>query len=171
MIYFVRHGETSYNVERRIQGQLDIPLNDNGISQAMIIAEKLKNIHIDRIYSSPLRRTKETANVINKYHNLDIIFDDRLKEFYGGHFQGRVYPEMTDEEKTSILYEPEKWHGETNESFRDRAVEFYNEIKDIQGNIVVVSHGGVWRHIHRYKNNMDIMETVPTPANCEILEI
>lgn len=171
MIYFIRHGETNYNTEHRIQGQLDIPLNSKGISQAEIMAEKLKDIAIDRIYSSPLRRTKQTATIINKYHNIEIVYDDRLKEFYGGHIQGRTYNDMTDEEKKRALDDPEYWHGESNESMKGRTIEFYKEIMDSSENILVVSHGGVWRHIHRYKNGIPDNEPVPAPPNCEILEI
>ena len=171
MIYFIRHGETKYNTVHRIQGQLDIPLNSNGIAQAELMAEKLKDMHIDKIYCSPLRRTKQTANIINKYHNIDIIYDDRLKEFYGGHIQGKLYDSMTDEEKKSALESPEYWHGESNESMKGRAVNFYKEIMDSNENIVVVSHGGIWRHIHRYKNNIPDNQPVTTPPNCEILEI
>ena len=171
MIYFIRHGETNYNIEHRIQGQLDIPLNSKGISQAEIMAEKLKDIAIDRIYSSPLRRTKQTATIINKYHNIEIVYDDRLKEFYGGHIQGRNYNDMTDEEKKRALDDPEYWFGESNESMKGRTIEFYKEIMDSSENILVVSHGGVWRHIHRYKNGIPDNESVPVPPNCEILEI
>jgi broad specificity phosphatase PhoE len=66
MIYFVRHGETEYNVLNLMQGHMDIPLNENGINQAKIAREELKDLKIDEIYSSPLIRAYKTAEIIKK---------------------------------------------------------------------------------------------------------
>jgi broad specificity phosphatase PhoE len=107
MIYFIRHGETKYNTVHRIQGQLDIPLNSTGLAQAELMAEKLKDVKIDKIYCSPLRRTKQTATIINKYHNLDIIYDDRLKEFYAGKRQGTKASDWTAEMNEDFMLNPE----------------------------------------------------------------
>ena len=135
MIYFVRHGETDYNIEQIIQGQLDIPLNQTGINQAKELAENIKDIKIDKIYCSPLRRTKTTAEIINKYHNVQIIYDDRLKEFYGGKFQGFRFKDLSPEQKYAIQFEPEKYGAETTEQFYNRTVEFYKEIENL-GNYI-----------------------------------
>ena len=81
MIYFVRHGETDYNLEGIVQGQLDIPLNKKGIHQANEIKNKLKDLDIDIIFSSPLLRAKQTAEIINENLNVKIKYDERLKEF------------------------------------------------------------------------------------------
>ena len=63
-IYFARHGETSWNVKKMIQGIKDIPLNKKGEEQAMMIGEKLKNIKFDAVFSSDLIRAKRTAEII-----------------------------------------------------------------------------------------------------------
>ena len=65
-IILVRHGETNWNLEGRLMGQKDIPLNDKGREQAEILRNKLINIEFDRCYSSPLSRAKETARIICK---------------------------------------------------------------------------------------------------------
>ena len=78
---------------------------------------------------------------------------------------------MTEEEKASALNDPEKWYGESNDSMKNRAVEFYKEIVGSEKNIIVVSHGGIWRHIHRFKYNIPDNQAITTPPNCEILEI
>ena len=93
MIYIVRHGETNYNVEGRYAGRIDVPLNDNGIKQAYLIKEKLKDIKFDKVFSSPLKRAYETATIIcgDKYN---IIKDDRLIERSNGELEGRLKKEI-----------------------------------------------------------------------------
>lgn len=88
MIYFVRHGETDYNLEGIVQGQLDIPLNNKGIHQAHELKNKLKVLDIDVIFSSPLLRAKQTAQIIHENLNVEIKYDERLKEFFAGNMQG-----------------------------------------------------------------------------------
>lgn len=80
MIYLIRHGETDWNVERKIQGQTDIPLNSNGKQQAEEAANEIANLKIDRIISSDLSRAKETAEIINKKVGAKITFDKRIRE-------------------------------------------------------------------------------------------
>ena len=80
MIYFIRHGETAYNREGRVQGHLDIPLNEKGIFQAEKASDEFKDVEIDLIYCSPLKRARSTAEIINKFHNVEIVIDDRLIE-------------------------------------------------------------------------------------------
>ena len=162
MIYFVRHGETDYNIEQIIQGQLDIPLNQTGINQAKELAENIKDIKIDKIYCSPLRRTKTTAEIIN---------NDRLKEFYGGKFQGFRFKDLSPEQKYAIQFEPEKYGAETTEHFYNRTVEFYKEIENTEEVVLIVSHGGVWRHLHRYKNNLDMSFDIKPPPNSKLIKM
>ena len=90
MIYFIRHGETDYNKTQTFQGHLDIPLNKQGIVQANLALENSKSIKIDKIYYSPLSRAKQTAEIINSFHNAEMIADDRLKEIYMGSLQGKT---------------------------------------------------------------------------------
>lgn len=66
MIYLVRHGQTDWNIEHRIQGQTDVPLNATGRAQAVELSEKLSNFNIQKIISSDLSRAKETAEIINR---------------------------------------------------------------------------------------------------------
>lgn len=89
-IYIFRHGQTDYNVSRRVMGQLDIPLNETGIAQAVELAEKIANMHIEAIYTSPLLRAKQTAQIVADKNNIKIITDDRLKERNNGVLQGHI---------------------------------------------------------------------------------
>ena len=85
MIYYVRHGQTDYNIKNIFAGHLDVPLNEEGFKQAHKTAEELKDIKFDVCYCSPLIRAKQTCDEILKFHKgLKPIYDDRLKErFYG----------------------------------------------------------------------------------------
>lgn len=88
-IILVRHGETDWNKERRIQGgSSDPPLNERGREQAESLALRLRHNRIGAIYSSPLRRTLDTAEVIAGYHQLDVIVEPSLKEIEAGALEG-----------------------------------------------------------------------------------
>lgn len=79
-IILVRHGQTEYNVQERLQGQIDIPLNDNGVNQANALAEYLKDTKIDVAITSPLQRAKVTGSTVANNHNINVTTDDRLME-------------------------------------------------------------------------------------------
>ena len=88
-IYLIRHGETDYNKNRRIQGQCDIELNDYGRELARITAQGLKDVPFDIVYTSPLKRAKETAEIITGDRNVIWIEDARIQEISFGEYEGR----------------------------------------------------------------------------------
>ena len=88
-VLMTRHGQTDWNVEKRVQGKADIELNETGIEQAKITSEKLKNEKIDVIISSPLKRAKQTAEIINQTLNCPIIYEDGISERDFGEFEGK----------------------------------------------------------------------------------
>lgn len=87
-LYFVRHGQTDWNIQNRLQGSTDIPLNSTGIEQAHIVADKLRSIHIDLIISSPLNRALNTATIINQNRNIPLMTNDALLERSFGCLEG-----------------------------------------------------------------------------------
>ncbi|MDD5093968.1 MAG: histidine phosphatase family protein [Dehalococcoidia bacterium] len=87
-LILVRHGETDWNHQRRLQGQHDLPLNELGIAQAALIARSLQKETVEAIYTSPLRRALETAEAINRFHRLPIKGIDGLKEISAGELDG-----------------------------------------------------------------------------------
>ncbi len=87
MIYFVRHGETDFNVEKRIQGHSDSTLTKTGIEQVETLQEALAHIEWRKIYSSPSKRACKRQKLAP---GKAIFKDDRLKELYMGHFKGCV---------------------------------------------------------------------------------
>ncbi|MCD6423156.1 MAG: glucosyl-3-phosphoglycerate synthase [Elusimicrobia bacterium] len=146
----LRHGETNWNKELRIQSRNDIPLNQKGISEANKIAKKLKKEIITAIYTSPLRRARQTAQIIAKEFGIEPIVDERLVEINHGKWAGQ-------REKDILKREPEKfkrwkktpWEvipegGETWKDFRKRVASFFNEVfwKRKGERILIVSHKG-----------------------------
>ena len=87
-IYMIRHGETDWNKKRKLQGQVDIPLNEFGRLLARQTAPALKDIPFDAVYTSPLQRAKETAELVIGDRNIPLIEEDRLKEMGFGEFEG-----------------------------------------------------------------------------------
>ena len=79
-LYLIRHGETDYNRNRRIQGQCDIPLNDYGRKLAYQTAEGLRDVPFDAVFTSPLVRAKETARIVMGERKLPFFEDDRIAE-------------------------------------------------------------------------------------------
>ena len=78
MIYVTRHGQTDWNVQKKVMGRCDEPLNETGLQQAEETRNNLLNTKIDIIICSPLQRAKQTAEVINTDRNIPIIYDDRI---------------------------------------------------------------------------------------------
>ena len=83
-IYIIRHGETEWNTKRLLQGATDIPLNQNGVEVAKLTSEALKEVPFDIIYTSPLKRAVETAEIMRGDREIPVILVDRLKEISFG---------------------------------------------------------------------------------------
>lgn len=94
-VILVRHGETSYNLTKRYQGFLDIPLNETGLKQAELLAKSLKNYPIDVFISSPLKRAYVTTETVAKAHGMTVAYtDDRLREIDFGDWSGQLIADL-----------------------------------------------------------------------------
>jgi probable phosphoglycerate mutase len=94
-ILLVRHGETEWNRQTRFQGQIDVPLNDNGREQSRKAAEFLKHVPLDFAFSSPMLRPKETAEIILQYHpHVQLELQDGLREISHGLWEGKLEAEI-----------------------------------------------------------------------------
>ena len=102
-IYIVRHGETKWNKEKRLQGSTDILLSEAGRDLAIKTGQALMNTRIDKIYSSPLKRAYETAQLIRNGREIELIKDDRIRELNFGSFEGKSYTELI-ESDTSFKF-------------------------------------------------------------------
>lgn len=145
-VFLIRHGETDWNVERRIMGAQAIGLNAIGKAQAHETAGHLAEFSVDALYSSPLLRATETAEILLKDREVSLIHDARLCEVDYGAWVGKTFQEVRDMPGYipyyQRLHEPVAPEGETLFQVRDRAVEFVNFLKNKHqvGNIFVVSH-------------------------------
>lgn len=87
-LHLIRHGQTDWNAEKRLQGHVDIPLNEIGKAEAQLVAKEFKDHSLSAIYSSPLQRAHGTAQIINQHHQHEIKTHDALKEATYGSMEG-----------------------------------------------------------------------------------
>jgi alpha-ribazole phosphatase len=150
-LLLIRHGETDWNNERRIQGHTDTPLNERGIEQAEKLAVRLfSEGKIDALYSSPLARARLTGEIIAKRSGLSLTLDDRLMEKHLGDLEGMSfeeieikYPEVARhwrESREHFLLPGE----ESAQELQVRVKSFLNEISSRHSGarVAVVTHGG-----------------------------
>ena len=88
MLYIMRHGKTDWNERHKLQGQTDIPLNEEGRQMAREAAKTCSDVHFDLCYCSPLIRAKETAQIVLEGRDVEIRYDDRLMEMNFGEYEG-----------------------------------------------------------------------------------
>ena len=156
-ILAIRHGETAWNVDTRIQGQLDIPLNDTGRWQAGRVAEALAGEDIAAIYASDLVRAADTAAAISLRTGLPVIHDQGLRERRFGLFQGRtvaeieaIHPDLVRRWKSREPdFEPEG--AESLRVFYQRSVDAAQRLAAAHPGetVVLVAHGGVLDCLYR----------------------
>ena len=171
MIYFVRHGETDFNLFGVSQGQLDTSLNKTGLIQSKSLSEKLKNYTFDLVYSSTLTRAMQTAEIILNNHKNQILTDPRLMEVSKGSLQGTKNSQET---YNDFFADPHKYGGETEEDVFNRISSFLEDLNKYRGkNILIVSHGGILKYLSFCLAGKDIKHEkldIIDMKNCEIVE-
>lgn len=145
-IILIRHGETLWNKEGRIQGTSDIELSDEGIEQARLLSLSLKDQPICAIHASPLKRAIKTAEIINKFHDREIQIHSDLMEMDQGDFEGFSFKELMACEKDFL----NKWiadpasvrmpNGESLNQLQTRAWRALEAIINREENALVVAH-------------------------------
>ena len=144
-IYLIRHGETDWNRKGLLQGKQDIPLNENGIALAKKTAEGMKRagISFDKIYSSPLLRAYETAEILSEYLTtgaVKVVADERLKEMDFKEHEGQIYQGLALDSFTKLP------GIEPFEAVRDRTMDLVWEVirsGNCCGEQVLISTHGV----------------------------
>jgi len=144
MIYLVRHGQTNWNIEHRIQGHLDIPLNETGRNEADICGKRLASVRLEQIISSDLSRARETADIINAPLSLPIKLDARLRELRFGDLEGVFVKDITDKTWDTFNHKAHQLNAESLAEFYERVKSFFEEVHAAQ-NTLIVTHGGVIR--------------------------
>ena len=177
-IIAIRHGETAWNVDARIQGHLDIPLNDRGLWQARQAAQALGDEAIAAVYSSDLQRAFATAQAIAAATAAPLHAESRLRERSFGDFEGRTFHEIEQ-------HAPEharRWRerdpdyapaggGESLMGLRQRIADVVDELAARHGGglIVLVAHGGVMDMLYRLATRLELQAPRTWPlANAAI---
>ena len=172
-IVFLRHGETDWNVEGRLQGQRDIPLNDNGRGQAKrngkAVLAAIPDIAGYDFVASPLERSRETMEIARLAMGLDpsaYHLDDRLREITFGEWEGFTTEELRQQDPAQVAArERDKWGflppgGESYRLLSERVETWFAGIKRPT---MAVSHGGVGRVLRRTLLDLDPHEAVAMP--------
>jgi len=163
-LILVRHGETAWNRERRMQGQTDTPLSDIGLRQAQAVGQRLARETFAAIYSSDLKRAWDTARAIADASGHDIVGDQRLRERTFGIFEGLTYDEMTTRYPTEHARfsrrDPEYAvpGGESPRQFFERSLAGLEAIAAAHPGekAVVVTHGMVLDTLYRAANKLPL---------------
>ena len=147
-LWLIRHGETNWNVEGRIQGQTDRPLNNLGIEQAKRLAERLTSGHFDAVYASDSERAHHTAKiVVGERH---ICLDKRLREINFGYLEGKTRAEFTSDERRAYeAHRADPYNvalpgGESWTDVQTRVGAWLDTLPS-EGRVVAFSHGGTIR--------------------------
>jgi broad specificity phosphatase PhoE len=154
-IYFIRHGETDWNRDRRYQGQKDVPLNETGQTQARrngaVLRDFLPAIAEATFVASPLGRARETMQIVRRQLALPIDgyqIDPRLMELSYGAWEGTLQDELAERDPEGFAArarDPFRWRPEHGESYADLLARVTLWAQTIRTDCVVVSHGGVSR--------------------------
>lgn len=172
MIYFVRHGQTDWNKELKIQGQHDIELNEQGIEEAEQLAEKLSEVSFDVAFSSPLKRALKTAEAV--YHG-KIIADIRLAERQFGSLEGKRLDDDTFKRLWSLTEEFDLPGTENLKDVFSRVESFVDFVRKNypEKNVLAATHGGVMmaaKHIYGKGEKVGNL-TELLPKNTEVFEV
>lgn len=155
-LLLTRHGQTEWNVERKVQGKTDTELSEKGIIQAQNLAKELSLQNIDLILSSPLKRAIQTAEIVAKGRNIDIVCDERLLEREFGELEGRKFDEMDFQDFWDYDKDVKYRKAESIRDFFARIYGFLDTVKDEYPNedVLLVSHAGVSIPVSCYFNGM-----------------
>lgn len=172
-LYVIRHGQTIVNVKELVNAWNHIGLNKIGKTEARIASEDIKNLDIDLIFCSPLRRTTQTCKIINK-NKIKVIIDKRIIERNSRSMQ---FKKITKIERAE-WYDANKImvykNSEGFKSILERVGKFIDDIKETypEKTILVVTHGDVCKAIYSYLNNINDAKKISLfkQKNCEIVK-
>jgi 2,3-bisphosphoglycerate-dependent phosphoglycerate mutase len=153
-LMLVRHGETDWNADGRLQGQTDRPLSEFGRRQARQLAEELADDELEAIYASDLSRARETAEIVGERLGLAVALDADLREKDWGTWEGL----------TSVERDRVEFVGETTEAHQERVLHALRRIAEQHpgGRVLVVTHGGSMRRVQTAALGM----ALPVIENC-----
>lgn len=176
-LLFIRHGETAWNAERRLQGHLDIPLNAEGERQAAALGQALASERLDAIVSSDLQRAMQTARAVAAPRGMQVLVDKGLRERCFGAFEGLLYDEIA----LRFPHDHAAWKARDPDARYPQGVhaaetlnEFFARVRSAVERLVhqrpcrkmaLVTHGGVLDCIYRLAGALDMAQ----PRNFDVL--
>ena len=165
-LYVVRHGETIWNVEKKVQGITDIPLTDKGREEASELQELISTLNIDVVISSPLDRARETAKILID-SALPINTDDRIKERDWGMNEGAIIDTVDTWDCWDVILNTKVQNIECIQDFMYRVSNFIEDIKVRykDKNVLIVTHSAVSRVVHY------LLGTIPEDGNLSRINI
>lgn len=176
-IFLVRHGQTEWNVLHKVQGKVDIDLNDVGVEQAEDVRDILLSTPIDFIICSPLKRASHTASIINGKRNIPVIYDRRISERDFGEFEGKRQEDFDFSGFWSYKKNERYESAENIRDFFDRVYRFLDDIiaQYPDKNILLVNHGGVSIPIDCYFNGIpaddNLLKLVAKNAEVKVYDV
>ena len=151
MIYIIRHGQTEINQRHALQGRSDYPLNEAGIREARNAAEALKTVAFDRVFTSPLMRARQTAEIVAP--GLEQVIDSRLIEMDYGPYEGADLYHLPREVLTffsDFVHHPAPDGMEQLGDVVKRAGAFLEDIRHLEGNILISTHAIAMKGLLEY---------------------
>lgn len=184
-LYLLRHGETDWNKEWKLQGFSDIPLNEKGIAQAREAAKRYADLPFDVVISSPLQRALNTARIVAEPHGLSVESDSRLREICLGDLEGKRIVDsdcnpLLKEARKNFFEHPELYiptgNGESFEDLDKRCREFLDDLKkryDDKCRILISGHGALCKGIVRAAKSLPVEDFWKSGLqdNCGLVEL
>ena len=157
--YFMRHGQTEWNIKRLLNGHTDIPLNEVGHNQALNSKDSIEQLSITHIYHSPLARATQTATIIAQNLTVPLIPINQLKEWHFGDWEGTASINLI---TNFLTIKPP--NGEAPEELIDRVKKIINHILQEAALPLIIAHGGTYLAL------CHLMNISPDPIdNCQLL--
>ncbi|MEG1059775.1 MAG: histidine phosphatase family protein [Clostridia bacterium] len=174
-IFVLRHGQTDWNIESKLLGKTDLPINQEGRYQALAVLSKIKKLDYNLVICSPKKRTRQTCNTVNREKNSYVIYNEKIVERSFGALEGKYAKDI---ENLNMYWDYNLNLVEKNvepiKDFLSRVYSFMDEMRQTyhDKNILIVTHGGVCRAIKCYVEGIpkdgDIASF--TQGNCELYE-
>lgn len=177
-IILTRHGETDWNVQHRIQGSTDVPLNENGMEQARRLAARLSGVDIHAAYSSDYQRAENTARIVLEPHNgLPLYLSEDLRERSWGDLEGLQWDEIQKKHPDAVRgvtsgsldFAPP--NGESKKTVINRIMRIMGRIVRMhpEHTVLVVTHGGIVSTFIKHALDVDVAARTPFRVeNCAI---
>lgn len=164
-IYLIRHGITQLNLQKKVNGELDEPLAPEGIEQVHTVIPLIPK-SVTHIYSSPLLRAKQTAEIISLSVGIPVFLQDEIAEIRMGKLAGKSWEEMENglelkKRHRSVQFNYRPYGGESVDDVKKRLIPFLRKInaEHLNHEVLIITHGGIIRLIHLLERGEIVYET------------